>query len=106
MTSQQKSPERKFAVVSVEEAGQEPYPYVFVEDDGGVRELRPDERTYLETPFLPFDGGRPAVKESYESKNGWGSVRGFCHRNKIPADTVINKEEDPDNLLDETLPGS
>lgn len=89
MNLKPKSPERKFAIVSQQAADQIPYPYVFVEDDGGVRELRPDERTFLETPFLPSDGGRPAVKKSYGSKNGWGSVRGFCPRSLIPSGTEI-----------------
>ena len=80
-------------VVTEEAARQNPYPYVQVNDDGTVRELRAEERSFLETRFSPGDGGRPAVKESYRSKNGWGSVRGFCRRDKIPSDIEILSAE-------------
>jgi len=89
MSSNQKTPEKKFTIVSEQAANQNPYPYVFVEDDGTVRELRPGEKSYLERPFQPMDGGRPAIKGSFTSKNGWGSVRGFCHRSKVPSDIEI-----------------
>lgn len=100
MFSSRKSSETKFTVVSQEAASQVPYPYVFVEDDGSVRELRSDEKSYLETPFLPMDSGRPAIKESYGSKNGWGSQRGFCHRSKIPQDIDISKYGAPDPTVE------
>jgi len=87
------SGETKFVVVSKQAAKENPYPYVFVLDDGTVRELLDSEKSFLETPFLPMDGGRPAIKESYSSKNGWGSVRGFCLRNKLPDNTLILKSE-------------
>ena len=96
MTSNRKLPESKFSIVTQQAAGQIPYSYVFVEDDASVRELSPDEKSYLETPFLPLDGGRPAVKDSYGSRNGWGSVRGFCQRSKIPTKVEIIKYEAPD----------
>lgn len=78
-----------FAVVDSAAALQKPYPYVFVNKDGSVRELHPEERKYLETPFPPFDGGRPYVKMDYESRDGWKSVEGFCLRSKIPKGLVI-----------------
>ena len=80
---------RKFAVVSQAEASSVPYPYVYVNDDGSVRELHPSERLYLETLFNPFDGSVPYIKDSYNQKNGWGSLRGYCHRSKIPSDIEI-----------------
>ena len=78
-----------FVVVSQQAANQYPYPYVFVKEDGTVRELGPAERSFLETPFTPGDSGRPALKGSYQSKNGWGSIRGFCRRDRIPSDIEI-----------------
>ena len=71
-------------VVTESEAKQKPYPYVWVDDEGKVRELSPHEKEFLETPFSPGDGGAPYTKSDYLQKNGWGSVRGFCHRSKIP----------------------
>ncbi len=84
----------KFTVVNPTEALQEPYAYVFVNKDGSVRELRSEERKFLETPFSPFDGGRPYTKDDYESKNGWGEIEGFCLRSKIPGGLLIGGAPD------------
>jgi hypothetical protein len=51
-----------YAVVSADEAARDPYPYIFIDDDGTARELHAAERAYLEQVFIPFDGGRPYVK--------------------------------------------
>jgi len=87
----------KFAIVPQNKAKSIPYPIVFVEDDGTVRELHQSERAYLETPFDPTDGARPYVKDSYEKKDGWGSTEGFCYRSKIPSKISIGEAplEDP-----------
>jgi len=91
-----------YVVVDTAAASLEPYPYLFVEDDGSVRELHLEERKYLETPFSPFDGGRPYIKEDYESRDGWKSVKGFCARSKIPDGMHIAAA--PDDSLDPNLP--
>jgi hypothetical protein len=77
-----------------------PYPYVYVNDDGTVRELHQSECTYLETPFHPFDGAQPYIKSSYDKKDGRGSIGGFCLRSKIPsnADILEAPLEDPSEL--------
>jgi hypothetical protein len=77
------------AVVSPTAALQKLYPYVFVNGDRSVRELHSEERKYLETPFSPFDGARPYIKQDYDSRNGWKSLEGFCPRAKIPNGLVI-----------------
>jgi hypothetical protein len=77
------------AVVSSTAALQKPYPYVFVNNAGTVRELHPEERKYLETPFSPFDGARPYVKQDYGSVDGSNTIEGFCPRSKIPNGLVI-----------------
>jgi len=73
-----------FRVVTKGEAKQKPYPYVWVDEVGNVRELSPHEKVFLETPFSPGDGGAPSTKSDYQQKNGWGNLRGFCRRSKIP----------------------
>jgi hypothetical protein len=78
-----------YAVVSANEAVQEPYPYIYVNHDGAARELHAAERQYLEEPFIPGDGGRPYVKGAFDARDGWGSVKGFLHRSKIPEGLLI-----------------
>ncbi len=80
-----------FAIVSESDSRSVPYPYVYVEKDGKVRELHAGERTYLETPFYPTDGSRPFVKSFFNQKNDVGDMRGYCLRSKIPSDTVIHE---------------
>ncbi len=88
---------RKYSVVSPSEAKESPYPYVYVNDDGTVRELHEAERKYLEEPFSPYDGARPNVKGDIEARDGWGSVAGYCHRSAIPLNLQIANAplEDP-----------
>lgn len=44
---------KTYAVVSPAEAGESPCPYIYVNADGSVRELRVAERQYLQEPFSP-----------------------------------------------------
>jgi hypothetical protein len=73
------------------------YPYLHVNSDGTARELHPNERKFLETPFYPADGGRPYIKRSYAQTNGWGEIGGILERSKLPQGTSISAapEEDP-----------
>jgi len=75
-----------FSVVSYGEAQADPYPYVWVNDDGSYRELDAGERQYLEQAFSPFDGGRPYVKSSYSSRTSGGLLRGYLRRSLLPED--------------------
>jgi hypothetical protein len=58
--------------------------YVYVEDDGSARELEPDEIDYLNTEFLPSDGGRPYVKGRYRTLTADGRIGGFLLTRKLP----------------------
>jgi hypothetical protein len=80
---------QSYAVVSTTEAVQNPYPYTFVNGDGTARELHAAERQYLEQRFIPTDGGRPYVKSTFEARDGWGSVKGFLRRSKLPDGLVV-----------------
>jgi hypothetical protein len=73
-----------WAVVSGEQADADPYPYIFVEADGSARELHASEREYLETRFLAMDGARPYTKWQYREKDGWGEIKGFLKRTRLP----------------------
>lgn len=63
--------------------------FVYVNQDGSVRELSADERAYLSETFAPGDGGRPYIKGSYGSLDGWGSISGFLPRELVPRYVVI-----------------
>ncbi len=89
MDNQNNAGKLSFAVVSKDEAKMAPYPYVYINDDGTVRELHQSERDYLETAFYPTDGNRPYVKNSYRSKDGWGSIEGFCLRSNVPSNITV-----------------
>ncbi len=65
------------------------FQYVYVNQDGSVRELSPNEQKYLNEKFSPGDGGRPYIKSSYKSLDGWGSMSGFLHRKKVPDNVTI-----------------
>jgi hypothetical protein len=94
------------AVVSAEEAAQDPYPYAFVNDNGTTRELHAAERAYLERPFIPFDGGRPYVKSTFDARDGGGSVKGFLRRSNLPVGLFVapppaNNPDPPMNKADQ-----
>ncbi len=84
-----KRPMNSYSIVSEDQAKIVPYPFVYVNDDGSVRELHSTERAYLETTFQPADGARPYIKDSYARLDGWGSVSGFCHRSLVPPDLKV-----------------
>jgi len=63
--------------------------FVYVNQDGSVRELSRDERKYLSQDFHPGDGGRPYIKTSYESQDGWGSISGFLPRKRVPGQVLV-----------------
>lgn len=61
------------------------FKFVYVNHDGTARELSPAEQTYLSEEFAVGDSGRPYIKISYESCDGWGSQSGFIERRRLPA---------------------
>jgi hypothetical protein len=75
---------RVYAVVDEVPAGSA-FPDVYVEDDGGARDLDADEQRYLRTSFDPTDGGRPYVKSSYRARTPDGKLRGDLRRDRLPS---------------------
>lgn len=66
------------------------FKYVYVNQDGSVRELSPDEQNYLSKEFSGGDSGRPSVKFSYEGSGVvWGSQSGFLERRRVPRRLTI-----------------
>lgn len=69
---------------------EEGFNFVYVNQDGTVRELSPEEVVYLMQEFSGGDGGRPYIKSSYESTDGWGSQSGFIERHRVPSRITIS----------------
>lgn len=63
--------------------------FVWVEDDGSVRELTPDETDYLNTELHPGDGARPYIKSAYTSRSADDRLSGFLLRRKVPHLVII-----------------
>ncbi len=86
----------KYVLVSENDI-KDPYPYVFIEENGEVRELHPRERRFFEMPMYPTDGSVPHIKKSYYHRDRYGSISGCCRRSKIPSHLVIQgpPEKDP-----------
>jgi hypothetical protein len=77
--------------------------YVYVNQDGSVREVSPGERVYLSTKFDTFDGGRPYIKARYDSRDGWGSLSGFMERHYVPSQMVIEPVNPDYDALEKQL---
>jgi hypothetical protein len=79
------------AVQSRSRRPEEPgFPYIYVDDDGGARQLDAEERDYLSTEFHPGDGGRPYIKAYYEALTPDGKMRGFLLRRQLPKHIPVN----------------
>ena len=63
--------------------------FVWVEDDGSVRELTADECAYLNTEFHPGDGARPYIKRWYVSRTPDDRLSGFLLRSEVPRGAAI-----------------
>jgi hypothetical protein len=63
--------------------------FVYVNQDGSARELSPEEQRYLSEKFEGGDSGRPYIKWSYESRDGWGSLSGYLERRRVPRRIMI-----------------
>lgn len=67
----------------------EKFEFVYVENDGTVRELDKNEIEYLQTEFEPTDGARPYVKNSYDQLTPDKKILGFLYRSKVPKEIEI-----------------
>lgn len=60
------------------------FEFVYVENDGVVRELDEEERAYLSENFYPTDGNRPYIKTRYRQLTPDGKISGFIRRVRVP----------------------
>ena len=84
-----------------------PFEYVYVNQDGTVRELSEMERDYLSEDFSGGDGGRPYIKWAYTDVDGWGSLSGFLARDKVPAGIAVQPvNPDYDSVVEDVITDS
>src|SRR5215472_12744857 len=84
---------------------------IWIRDDGSARELSEADKKYVDTEFSPFDGARPYIKSTYRSRNGWGELKGYLERNKVPEDIPIDsalpadpqQQQTPQSVANEIL---
>ena len=60
------------------------FKYVYVKDDGSVRDLYLHEEEYIYEKFEPGDGNRPYIKSYYWKKTPDKKIRGFLKRIRVP----------------------
>lgn len=65
------------------------FKFVYVENDGTVRELYTDDIEYLQTEFELTDGVRPYFKSIYSALTPNGEISGFLFRNEVPKSIEI-----------------
>ncbi|HEY2343135.1 MAG TPA: hypothetical protein VGH90_08915 [Chthoniobacteraceae bacterium] len=88
-------------------SGDPGFKFVYVNQDGSVRELSPKERDYLSRKFAPTDGAQPYIKRTYASIDGWGSQSGFIKCRRVPPRLEIlpvnpgyEMEEDCESIME------
>ncbi|WP_109437025.1 hypothetical protein [Aquimarina sp. AU119] len=71
------------------ETKKEEFEFVYVENNGTVRELDDEEIEYLQTEFQPGDGARPYIKNSYKQRTPDNKMHGFILRSNVPENIKI-----------------
>ncbi|MBG6131643.1 hypothetical protein IWQ47_003037 [Aquimarina sp. EL_43] len=71
------------------ETKKEEFEFVYVENNGTVRELDTEEVEYLQTEFQPGDGARPYIKSNYNQRTPDNKISGFILRNEVPENIEI-----------------
>ncbi len=69
------------------------FEYVYVEDDGSVREVTDVERRRLTNEYDEGDSRRPYIKLRYESRDAESRQRGFLRRRQLPPRISIGEDE-------------
>ena len=72
---------------------EEGFKYVYIENDGTVRELYDDEIEYMSETFDPRDSGRPYIKSRYGSLGYSKEISGMIARRRVPKTVIIKKVE-------------
>lgn len=68
-----------------------PFPYVYVNEDGSVRELTEDEREHISAKYHGADGNRPYIKGKYQQLTPDKKILGYLPRKKVPKGINISE---------------
>jgi hypothetical protein len=60
------------------------FDFVYIDDDGRVRELHPEEEEKLSSLFFVGDEADFYIKPHYESLNPGGRLSGYLKRHRLP----------------------
>ncbi|HEX8848979.1 MAG TPA: hypothetical protein VF761_05570 [Gemmatimonadaceae bacterium] len=63
--------------------------YVWVEEDGSVRDLTDREAEHLATPFEGPDGARPYIKSRLKSRTPDGRLVGYLERSQLLGEKLL-----------------
>jgi len=69
------------------------FKYVYVENDGSVREVDTEEQKYLMEDFHPNDGARPYIKTNYWQRTPDNKLHGYLTRIRVPWWIPIKESE-------------
>ena len=67
------------------------FDYVYIEDNGSVRELKPEEEEKLSSLFFVGDEVEFYIKPQYESLNPSGRSSGYLKRHQLPGKAAVGK---------------
>ena len=60
------------------------FDYVYVDDNGDVRELNQAEEEFVTTAIFPDDDADQYIKSRYDSLTADGRLRGYLRRRQLP----------------------
>ena len=75
------------------------FDYVYVDDDGSVRELTTDEEEFFNTAVFPSGDADRFIKSDYEALTADGRVAGYIQRRRLPREIHVAPAEHWDQDL-------
>lgn len=81
----------RMAIQSLPRRPKEPgFQFIYVNDEGGARELFQSEKEYMLINSNPAEGGRQYIKAYYEELTPDGHMRGYLRRRQLPKRIAID----------------
>ncbi|HJZ79662.1 MAG TPA: hypothetical protein VKD91_04935 [Pyrinomonadaceae bacterium] len=69
------------------------FDYVYVDDDGNVRELNAAEEEFVSTAIFPNDDADRYIKSGYEALTADGRLAGYLQRRQLPREIPVAPAE-------------